>query len=153
MTVPNYLAYSATSRALIQYYQNVLKGGKMAEANFTDILIVGNHAFKPPRKDGKNKEGKDQFIITFSLSKIAKGAWIETFNRVWEHSKEANSLQLPKVKDDQIQIICTFDDQLQCHLDNLKVIVARANREYREELQASDDEKRSLEVILQTLRF
>lgn len=125
----------------------------MAEANFTEILIVGNHAFKPLRRDGKNKEGKDQFIVTFSLSKIAKGAWIETFNRVWEHSKEASSLQLPKVKDDQIQLICTLDDQLQSHLDDLKVKVARTNRAYRDELQASDDEQRSLEVILQTLRF
>jgi hypothetical protein len=137
-----------------QYHQNLLKGEKMAESHFTDIIIVGNILSKPPRKDGKNKEGKDQFIITFSLSQNAKGLWIETFNRVWgEHSKQTKVLQLPIVKDDQIQIICPLDDQLQDHLDGLKREVATTNQVYREQLRATDEEKRSNEQILERLRF
>jgi len=54
----------------------------MSEAQFPDITIIGNSAAKAPRKAGKTKEGKDQFIITFSLSSNAQGPWIETFNRV-----------------------------------------------------------------------
>jgi hypothetical protein len=55
----------------------------MSEVQFSDITIVGNSPAKAPRKEGKTKEGKDQFIITFSLSSNAHGPWIEIFNRVW----------------------------------------------------------------------
>src|SRR5437867_802230 len=120
----------------------------MAEAHFPDISIVGNITSKPPRKEGRNKEGKDQFIITFGLSRNAKGPWIETFNRVWgKRSKQASLLQLPIVSEDQIQITCPLDDQLQGHLDDLKREVAATNQAYREHLQAADDEKRSHEEI------
>ena len=125
----------------------------MAEVNFTDISIIGNNTSKPPHKDG-NKEGKDQFVITFSLSRNAKGPWIETFNRVWgARSKQTPSLPLPVVSDDQIQITCPLDDQLQGHLDNLKREVATTNQVYRKQLEAADDEKRSHDEILRTLRF
>ena len=93
----------------------------MTEANFTDITIIANSSSKPPRKEGKDRDGVDQFIITFSLSNSAKGPWIETFNRAWgERSKKIPSLRLPVVSDDRIQITCPLDDQLQGHLDDLK---------------------------------
>jgi aminoglycoside phosphotransferase len=57
------------------------------------------------------------------------------------------------IRDDQIQIACPFDDQLQGHLDNLKQAVATTNQVYRAQLQATDDEKRSHEELLQKLRF
>ena len=126
----------------------------MSEVQFSDITIVGNCAAKAPRREGKNKEGKDQFIITFNLSSNALGAWIETFNRVWgKHGNEPSLLPLPMVRDDQIQIACPIDDQLQDHLDNLKQVVATTNQMYRAQLQATDDEKRYHEELLQKLRF
>ena len=126
----------------------------MAEAHFTDITIVGNSVSKPPRKDGKNREGKNQFIITFSLSRSANGSWIETFKRVWEkQGEQPHSIQLPIVKDDQIQIICPLDEQLQGHLEDLQREAATTNQVYREQLRATDEEKRSNEEILQKLRF
>src|SRR5437868_8767831 len=104
----------------------------MAEAEFTDIIIIGNHTAKPPRKEGNNKEGKDHFIITFSLSRNAKGPWIEAFNRAWgKRSKQIPSLPLPIVSDDQIQITCPLHDQLQGHLDDLKRAVASTIKVYR----------------------
>jgi hypothetical protein len=57
------------------------------------------------------------------------------------------------VIDDQIQIACLLDDQLQGHLDNLKQVVATANQVYRAQLQAKDDEKRNHDEFLQKLRF
>ena len=133
---------------------NLLKGERMTEDHFTDIIIVGNNTSKSPRSEGKNKEGKDQFLITFSLSRNPKGPWIETFNRVWgEHSKQTHSLKLPIVRDDQIQIICPLDDHLQGHLDDLKREVSATNQVYREQLRATDDEKRNNDEILQKLRF
>jgi hypothetical protein len=133
---------------------NLSKGEKMTEEQFTDIIIVGNNKSKSTRNEGKNKEGKDQYLITFSLSRSAKGTWIETFNRVWgEQDKQPHSLKLPVVRDDQIQIICPLDDQLQSHLDNLKRKVSTTNQVYREQLRAADDEKRNSDKILQTLRF
>lgn len=126
----------------------------MTEAQFTEINIVGHNASKPPRKDGKNKAGKDQFIISFNLSMNANVLWVETFNRMWgEHSKQTNTLQLPIVKDDHIQIICSIDDQLQDHLDDLKREITKTNRVYLEHLRATDKEKRSNDEILQKLRF
>ncbi len=126
----------------------------MTEADFTDIIIVGNHTAKPPRKEGNSKEGKDQFIITFSLSSNAKGPWIETFNRVWgERSKQIPSLPLPIVSDGQIQITCPLDDQLQGHLDSLKREVATTNQVYRAYLRAAEDEKRSQDDLLRKLLF
>jgi hypothetical protein len=126
----------------------------MSEVQFSDITIIGNCAAKAPRREGKNKEGKDQFIITFNLSSNALGAWIETFNRVWgKHGNEPSLLPLPMVRDDQIQIACPLDDQLQCHLDNLKQVVAATNQVYRAQLQSKDDEKRNHDELLQKLRF
>ncbi len=126
----------------------------MAEAHFTDIIIVGNSVSKPPRKDGKNREGKNQFIITFSLSRSANGSWIETFKRVWEkQGEQPHSIQLPIVKDDQIQIICPVDEQLQSHLEDLQREAATTNQVCREQLRATDEEKRGNEEILQKLRF
>lgn len=126
----------------------------MSEVQFSDITIIGNCAAKAPRKDGKNKEGKDQFIITFSLSSNALGAWIEIFNRVWgKQGNEPPLLSLPMVRDGQIQIACPLDDQLQGHLDNLKQVVATTNQAYRAQLQAKDDEKRDQDELLQKLRF
>jgi hypothetical protein len=116
--------------------------------------MPGNNTAKPPRKEGKNKEDEDHFIITFSLSSNAKRPWIETFNRVWgERSQQIPSLPLPMVKDDQIQITCPLDDQLQGHLDDLKREVATTNQVYRAYLQAADDEKRSHDELLQKLLF
>jgi hypothetical protein len=57
------------------------------------------------------------------------------------------------VRDDQIQIACPIDDQLQGHLDNLKQVVATTNQMYRAQLQATDDEKRNHDELLQKLRF
>jgi hypothetical protein len=57
------------------------------------------------------------------------------------------------VRDDQIQIACPIDDQLQGHLDNLKQVVATTNQMYRAQLQAIDDEKRNHGELLQKLRF
>jgi hypothetical protein len=126
----------------------------MSEVQFSDITIVGNCAAKAPRKEGKTKEDKDQFIITFSLSSNAQGPWIETFNRVWgKRGNEPPLLPLPMVRDDQIQIACPIDDQLQGHLDNLKQVVATTNQMYRAQLQAIDDEKRNHGELLQKLRF
>ena len=126
----------------------------MSEVQFSDITIIGNSAAKAPRKEGITKEGKDQFIITFSLSSNAQGPWIEIFNRVWgKHSNEPPLLPLPMVRDGQIQIICPLDDQLQGHLDNLMQVVATTNQVYRAQLQAMDDEKRYHEELLQKLRF
>jgi hypothetical protein len=126
----------------------------MSEVKFSDITIIGNSAAKPPRKEGQTKEDKDQFTITFSLSSNAQGPWIEVFNRVWgKRSNEPPLLPLPMVRDDQIQIVCPLDDQLQGHLDNLKQIVATTNQVYRAQLQAIDDEKRNHEELLQKLRF
>src|ERR1044071_6352480 len=97
------------------------KAKAMTEADFVDIIIIGNHTAKPPRKDGQNKEGQDHFIITFSLSRSARPPWVEAFNRIWgERSKQIPSLPLPIVSDDQIQITCLLDDRLQGHLDDLK---------------------------------
>src|SRR5205085_4459338 len=124
------------------------------EVHFTDITITGNNAAKPPRKDGRSKEGKDQFIITFNLSSYAKAPWIETFNRLWgEFNRQTPSLQLPIVSDGQIQITCPLDDRLQGHLDNLKRVVTTTNHVYRENLQAMENEKRGNEEKLQRLRF
>ncbi|HZF37753.1 MAG TPA: hypothetical protein VE715_02925 [Blastocatellia bacterium] len=125
----------------------------MSEVRFSEITIIGNSAAKAPRKEGKTKEGKDQFIITFSLSSNAQGPWIETFNRVWGKHSKPPLLPLPMVRDDQIQIACPLDDQLQGHLDNLKQIVATTNQVYRAQLQATDDEKRNNDELLQKLRF
>jgi hypothetical protein len=126
----------------------------MSEIHFTDLTITGNSSSRAPRRDGHNKEGKDQFVITFSLSSQAKGPWVETFNRVWaERGKQTSPLNLPVVSDDQIQITCPFDDQLQLHLDNLKRMVALTNQVYREFLQAADEEKQYQDGILQRLRF
>jgi len=126
----------------------------MSEVQFPDITIIGNSAAKAPRKAGKTKEGKDQFIITFSLSSNAQGPWIETFNRVWgKRDNEPTLLPIQMVKDDQIQIACPLDDQLQGHLDNLKQVVATANQVHRAQLQATDDEKRNHDELLQKLRF
>jgi len=126
----------------------------MSEVQFSDITIIGNSAAKAPRKEGITKEGKDQFIITFSLSSNAQGSWIETFNRVWgKRGNEPPLLSLPMVRDDQIQIACPLDDQLQDHLDNLKQVVATTNQVYRAQLQATYDEKRNHGELLQKLRF
>jgi hypothetical protein len=57
------------------------------------------------------------------------------------------------VKDDQIQIACPIDDQLQGHLDNLKQVVATTNQVHRAQLQATDDEKRNHDELLQKFRF
>ena len=134
--------------------QNLLKGEKMTEVHFTDLAIVGNHATKPPRKDGKNEMGQDQFIITFSLSRHANGYWTEAFNRVCgEQDNRTRYLRLPLVKDDQIQILCPIDDQLQVHLDDLKQLIEMTNRLCREQLSATDEEKRHQVEILQRLRF
>ena len=126
----------------------------MQQVQFTDINIVSNRTSKPPRKEGRNKEGKDQFMVTFNLSSNPKAPWIENFNRTWgQRSRQTPSLQLPIVSDDQIQITCPLDDQLQGHLDDLKLEVATTNRLYREYLQVVDDEKRTHDEILQNLRF
>ena|SRR5207253_8038802 len=126
----------------------------MTEADFVDIMIIGNHTAKPPRKDGKNKEGQDHFIITFSLSRNARPPWIEAFNRIWsERSKQVPSLPLPIVSDDQIQITCPLDDRLQGHLDDLKRGVAATNQAYRAYLRAAEDEKRHHDDLLQRLLF
>jgi len=126
----------------------------MTEAGFTDIIIIGNNTSKPPRKEGSNKEGRDQFIITFSLSRSAKGAWIEAFNRVrGKRGKQALSLPFSVVNDDQIQLTCALDDQLQSHLDDLKREVATTNQIYRDQLQATENEKRTHDELLQQLRF
>ena len=126
----------------------------MSEVKFSDITIISNNAAKAPRKEGKTKEGKDQFTITFNLSSNAQGPWIETFNRVWgKHSNEPPLLPLPMVRDDQIQIACPLDDQLQGHLDDLKQVVATTNQLHRAQLQAKDDEKRNHDELLQKLRF
>ena len=126
----------------------------MSEVQFPDITIIGNSAAKTPRKAGTTKEGKDQFIITFSLSSNAQGPWIETFNRVWgKRDNEPTLLPIQMVKDDQIQIACPLDDQLQGHLDNLKQVVATTNQVHRAQLQATDDEKRNHDELLQKLRF
>jgi hypothetical protein len=126
----------------------------MSEVQFPDITIIGNSAVKAPRKAGKTKEGKDQFIITFRLSSNAQGPWIETFNRVWgKRDNEPTLLPLQMVRDDQIQIACPLDDQLQGHLDNLKQVVATTNQVHRAQLQATDDEKRNHDELLQKLRF
>ena len=126
----------------------------MSEAQFSDIVIVGNCASKTPRKEGTTKEGKDLFIITFSLSRNAQSPWIETFNRVWGKNREGVPiLSMPMVKDDQIQIACPLDEQLQSHLDNLKQIVITTNDVYRAKLQAIEDEKRVQEELLQKLKF
>lgn len=126
----------------------------MTEADFTDIIIIGNHTAKPPRKEGSNKEGQDHFIITFSLSRNARPPWIEAFNRIWgARSKQIPSLPLPIVSDDQIQITCPLDGQLQGHLDNLKREVAATNQVYRAYLRATEDEKRHQDELLQRLLF
>jgi hypothetical protein len=134
--------------------RNLLKGKKMAETHFTDIIIVGNSISKLPHREGKNKEGKDQFIITFSLSSSPSGLWIETFNRVWKkHGEQTHSLQSPTVKDGQIQIICPIDDQLQVHLADLQRESATTNQVYREQLRAIDEERNNNDEILRKLRF
>ena len=126
----------------------------MNEANFTDITIVANSSSRPPRKEGKTTDGKDQFIITFSLSSNAKGYWIETFNQAWvKRSKKTTSLRLPVVSDDKIQITCPLDDQLQGHLDDLKREFATTNQLFREHLQKIEDENHKHDEILQNLRF
>ena len=126
----------------------------MSEVQFPDITIIGNSAAKAPRKAGKTKEGKDQFIITFSLSSNAQGPWIETFNRVWgKRDNEPTLLPIQIVKDDQIQIACPLDEQLQSHLDNLKQIVITTNDVYRAKIQATEDEKRNQDELLQKLKF
>jgi hypothetical protein len=144
------LAPASTLRSAPTIYRKA----KMSEVRFSDITIIGNCAAKGPRKEGKTKEGKDQFIITFSLSSNAQGPWVETFNRVWgKHGNEPPLLSLPMIRDDQIQIACSLDDQLQGHLDNLKQVVATTNQVYRAQLQAIDDEKRNHDELLQKLRF
>ena len=126
----------------------------MSEVQFPDITIIGNSEAKAPRKAGRTKEGKDQFIITFSLSSNAQGPWIETFNRVWgKRDNEPTLLPIQMVKDDQIQIACPLDDQLQGYLDNLKQVVATTNQVHRAQLQATADEKRNHDELLQKLRF
>jgi hypothetical protein len=57
------------------------------------------------------------------------------------------------VKDDQIQIICPLDDQLQGYLEDLKREAATTNQVYREQLRATDEERRNNDEILQKLRF
>ncbi len=134
--------------------RNLLKGKKMAETHFTDIIIVGNSISKLPRREGNNKEGKDQFIITFSLSSSPSGLWIETFNRVWKkHGEQTYSLQSPIVKDNHIQIICPLDDQLQGHLEDLKREAATTNQVYREQLRVTDEGRSNNDEILRKLRF
>jgi hypothetical protein len=126
----------------------------MSEVQFPDITIIGNCAAKAPRKVGKTKEDKDQFIITFRLSSNAQGPWIETFNRVWgKRDNEPTLLPIQMVKDDQIQIACPLDDHLQGYLDNLKQVVATTNQVHRAQLQATADEKRNHDELLQKLRF
>ncbi len=126
----------------------------MNEDSFTDITIIGNSTSKLPRKEGKTKDGKDQFIITFSLSSNVKVPWIETFNRAWvERSKKIPSLRLPVVSDDKIQITCQLDDQLQGHLDDLKQELTTTNQLFREHLQEIEDENHRNDEILQNLRF
>jgi hypothetical protein len=145
-----HLASSSTLTSAPTIYRKA----KMSEVQFSDITIIGNSAAKAPRKEGKTKEGKDQFIITFSLSSNAQGPWIETFNRVWgKRGNEPPLLSLPMVRDDQIQIACPLDDQLQDHLDNLKQAVATTNQVYHAQLQATYDEKRNHGELLQKLRF
>ena len=137
-----------------QNHQNLLKDKKMAETHFTDITITGNSKSKSPRRDGINKDGKVQFIITFSLSQSASGHWIETFNRVWkEHAEQTHSSLLPIVKDDQIQISCPLDDQLQDYLEDIKREAATTNQLYREQLRVTDEQRRNNDEILQKLRF
>jgi hypothetical protein len=146
-TVPELPSKYSTTR-------NLLKGKKMAETHFTDITIVGNSISRLPRREGKNKDGKDQFIITFSLSSSASGLWIETFNRVWKkRGEQTHLLQSPIVKDNQIQIICSLDDQLQGHLEDLKREAATTNQVYREQLRTIDEERSNNDEILQKLRF
>ncbi len=126
----------------------------MAETYFTDITIVGNSISKLPRREGITKEGKVQFIITFSLSSSASGLWIETFNRVWKKpGNQPHSFELPIVKDNQVQIICPLDDQLQVHLEELKRETAITNEVYREKLRATDEERSRNDEILQKLKF
>ena len=127
----------------------------MNEDSFTDITITGNSSSKLPRKEGKTKDGKDQFIITFSLSSNAKVPWIETFNRAWvEKSKKTpSSLRLPVVSDNKIQITCSLDDQLQGHLDDLKEELTTTNQRFREHLQDIEDENQRNGEILQNLKF
>jgi hypothetical protein len=126
----------------------------MAASHFTDITITGNSKSRLPRRDGIDKEGKEQYVITFSLSQSANGRWIEIFNRVWkEYTEQTHSSQVPIVKDDQIQIICPFDDRLQGNLEDLKRETATTNQMYREQLRATDEEKRNNNEILQKLRF
>jgi hypothetical protein len=139
---------------MINSAPTIHRKAKMSEVRFTDITIIGNSAIKPQRREGKTKEGEDQFIITFTLSSDAESHWIETFNRVWgKRGNEAPLSPLPMVRDGQIQIACPLDDQLQGHLDNLKQVVATTNQVYRAQLQAIDDEKRNHNEILQKLRF
>ena len=137
-----------------QNHQNLLGDKKMTETRFTDITITGNSKSKSPRRDGISKDGKVQFIITFSLSQSASGRWIETFNRVWkEHAEQTHSSLLPIVKDDQIQISCPLDDQLQDYLEDIKREAATTNQLYREQLRVTDEQKRNNDEILQKLRF
>ncbi len=121
----------------------------MAESHFTDIIIVGNSISGLP-----HREGKDQFIVTSILSSRPSGLWIETFNRLWKnHAEPSHSLQSPIVKDDQIRIICPIDDQLQGYLEDLKREAATTNQVYREQLRATDEERRNNNEILQKPRF
>jgi hypothetical protein len=57
------LASPSTLKSALTIYRKA----KMSEVQFSDITIIGNSAAKAPRKEGKTKEGKDQFIITMSL--------------------------------------------------------------------------------------
>jgi hypothetical protein len=137
-----------------QNQPNLMRGKKMDETHFTDITITGNSKSKSPRREGINKDGKAQFIITFTLSQSASGRWIETFNRVWkEHSEQTHSSLLPIVKDDQIQISCPLDDQLQGYLEDIKREAATTNQLYREQLRVTDEQRRNNDEILQKLRF
>ena len=126
----------------------------MSEAHFTNITITGNSATKPPRKDSRSRVGLAQYVFTFSLSGHVKSLWLETFNRVWEErSRQAPAISPPLISDNQIQIICPPDDQLQQILDELKQAFALTNQRYREHLQAADAERHIVDGILQRLRF
>jgi hypothetical protein len=139
---------------MINTAPTIYRKAKMFEVQVSDITIIGNSAAKPPRKEGKTKEGKEQFIITFSLSSNAEAHWIEAFNRVWgKRDNEPPLLPLPMVRDGQVQIACPLDDQLQSQLDNLMQVVATTNQVYRAQLQAINDEKRNHDELLQKLRF
>jgi hypothetical protein len=56
-TVPELPSKYSTTR-------NLLKGKKMAETHFTDIIIVGNSISRLPRREGKNEDLKRDAATT-----------------------------------------------------------------------------------------